>query len=126
MPFRHTVFLVFALMAIADVGVAGEAVIQDPAVPAAERPAESKPAPAARPAGKGKPPPELYFAPPPVPEFMLKKPEKPLTLEEMKRQADAAAEKEKARRAREASAKGSPAPGANAGSANEAPAQPKM
>ena len=37
------------------------------------------------------------FAPPPVPSFMLKKPEKPLTLEEMQRQAD-----EAARRARPA------------------------
>ncbi|MBI4986633.1 MAG: hypothetical protein HZC24_15150 [Rhodocyclales bacterium] len=31
------------------------------------------------------------FAPPPVPAFMLKRPEKPLTLEEMRRQADEAA-----------------------------------
>jgi hypothetical protein len=31
------------------------------------------------------------FAPPPVPGFMLKKPEKPLSLEEMQRQADEAA-----------------------------------
>ncbi len=36
------------------------------------------------------------FSPPPVPEFMLRKPDKPLTLEEMQRQAD-----EAARRARD-------------------------
>lgn len=35
------------------------------------------------------PPPD--FSPPPVPEFMLKKPVRPLTLEEMQRQADEAA-----------------------------------
>jgi hypothetical protein len=34
---------------------------------------------------------ELDFSPPPVPAFMLRKPEKPLTLEEMKAQADEAA-----------------------------------
>ena len=34
---------------------------------------------------------EPDFSPPPVPEFMLRQPEKPLTLEEMRQQADEAA-----------------------------------
>lgn len=111
-------------MALADVGNAAETVKQDPAVPAAERPSEAKPAPAAAPTPKGKPLGDLVFEPPPVPDFMLKKPAKPLTLEEMKRQADEAAEK--SRRAQEAGKAGSPAAGANAGPAREAPAQPSM
>lgn len=45
------------------------------------------------------------FSPPPVPEFMLRKPAKPLTLEEMQRQADEAAERAR----RDA---GTPPPGA--------------
>jgi hypothetical protein len=40
--------------------------------------------------------PQLDFSPPPVPEFMLRKPDHPLTLEEMKAQADAAAERARA------------------------------
>ena len=47
------------------------------------------------------------FEPPPVPEFMLRKPAQPLTQEEMRRQADQASER--ARRAR-AAAKPAPAP----------------
>ncbi|MHB8165184.1 MAG: hypothetical protein ACYDDT_00155 [Sulfuricella sp.] len=39
------------------------------------------------------------FSPPPVPEFMLHKSAKPLTVEEMKKQADQAAEKAKAEKA---------------------------
>ncbi len=39
----------------------------------------------------GAPTPGDDFSPPPVPEFMLRKPERPLTLEEMQRQADEAA-----------------------------------
>lgn len=124
MHIRSIASLLVVWMAIADVGHAAEAVKQDPAVPAAERPSEARPAPAAAPAQKGKPPGELVFEPPPVPDFMLKKPAKPLTLEEMKRQADEAAER--SRRAREARQAGSPAPGANSGTAGEAPAQPKM
>ena len=38
------------------------------------------------------------FSPPPVPEFMLRKPEKPLTLEEMQKQADEAARRARAER----------------------------
>lgn len=34
---------------------------------------------------------EPDFSPPPVPEFMLRKPAQPLTLEQMKQQADEAA-----------------------------------
>ena len=48
------------------------------------------PSPGARPA------PEVDFSPPPVPEFMLRRQDKPLSLEEMQKQAD-----EAARRARE-------------------------
>lgn len=38
------------------------------------------------------------FSPPPVPEFMLRQPEKPLTLEEMQQQADEAARKARPRK----------------------------
>jgi hypothetical protein len=38
------------------------------------------------------------FSPPPVPEFMLRRPEKPLTLEEMQKQADEAARRARAER----------------------------
>ena len=48
-----------------------------------------------------------YFEPPPMPEFMLRKPERPLSVEEMQRQADEAAQK--ARRSR-GTASGSPPP----------------
>ena len=40
--------------------------------------------------------PQPDFSPPPVPEFMLRKPAKPLTLEEMKKQADEAAQRARA------------------------------
>ena len=80
-------------------GVERETDAGQPAKPAAQTP---------------KPPPtELRFEPPPVPEFMLKKPEKPLTLEEMKRQADEAAERARCARAAEAMAPPSPAAGAD-------------
>lgn len=49
-------------------------------------------------------PAEPDFSPPPVPGFMLRKPEKPLTLEEMRRQADEAAARVRARREPQASA----------------------
>ena len=39
---------------------------------------------------------KLDFSPPPVPGFMLHKPDKPLTLEEMKAQADEASGKARA------------------------------
>jgi hypothetical protein len=60
--------------------------------------------------GSGKPAPAASappqtFEPPPVPQFMLRKPERPLTQEEMQRQAD-----EAAARARRASAPQTPAP----------------
>ena len=42
---------------------------------------------------------ELDFSPPPVPGFMLHKPDKPLTLEEMKAQADEASRKARAEKA---------------------------
>ena len=38
------------------------------------------------------------FSPPPVPEFMLRKPARPLTLEEMQKQADEAARRARAER----------------------------
>ena len=75
----------------------------------------AKPAPQAT-----KPVTELRFEPPPVPDFMLKKPEKPLTVEEMQRQADEASER--ARRARAAADAAPPSPGPEAGARkNEAP-----
>ena len=52
---------------------------------------------AAKPAAKATPMTE--FATPPVPDFMLRKPSQPLTVEEMQRQANEASEK--ARRERE-------------------------
>ncbi len=42
--------------------------------------------------------PQPDFSPPPVPEFMLRKPAKPLTLEEMQKQADEAARRARAER----------------------------
>jgi hypothetical protein len=102
MHFRNIVLLLTGWMAIADAVIAAEAVTQNPAVPAAAQPAAAKPVPAAAPEAKGKPPGEMLFAPPPVPDFMLKKPEKPLTLLEQQKQADEAAERERARSAREA------------------------
>ena len=52
--------------------------------------------PAPQQAGQNAPQPD--FSPPPVPEFMLRKPEKPLTLEEMQKQADEAAKRARAER----------------------------
>lgn len=57
------------------------------------------------------------FEPPPVPQFMLHKPPTPLSLEEMKSQADEAAAR--AKRAREQAMKASP----KAGSASAAQAK---
>ena len=54
------------------------------------------------------------FSPPPVPEFMLRKPAKPLTLEEMQKQAD-----EAARRARAVRDKNTPPPSTPAKAGNE-------
>ena len=48
------------------------------------------PAPVAPPAAAV---PEVYFAPPPVPSFMLQKPARPLTIEEMQQQADEASQR---------------------------------
>ncbi len=42
------------------------------------------------------------FSPPPVPEFMLRKPAQPLTLEQMQEQADEAARRARAERDRQA------------------------
>lgn len=68
---------------------------------------------------------EFKFEPPPVPGFMLRKPEKPLTMEEMKRQADEAAEKEKARRAREGGTTGAPTTSSGAEPPVQNPEKPK-
>lgn len=56
-------------------------------------PASAKPA-------QGAPQPD--FSPPPVPEFMLRKPAHPLSLEEMQRQAEEAASRARAERDRRA------------------------
>ena len=57
-------------------------------------------------APKSDAPPMREFEPPPVPEFMLRKSTQPLTIEEMRRQADEASER--ARRARSPTSKPSP------------------
>lgn len=57
------------------------------------------------------------FSPPPVPAFMLNKPQRPLTLEEMQRQADAAAQRARAERV----PVGTPTPDAGAPARIEAP-----
>jgi hypothetical protein len=62
------------------------------------------------------------FETPPMPGFMLRKPEKPLTIEEMKQQADEAAEK--ARKARAAESKSSPGPGAGTPTPDTGPSLP--
>ena len=49
------------------------------------------------------------FSPPPVPEFMLRKPAKPLTLEEMQKQADEAARRARAESEKRAPPEKSPA-----------------
>lgn len=59
-----------------------------PALPAADPP---------QPAQKATSP-QPDFSPPPVPEFMLRRPEKPITLEEMQKQADEAARRARAER----------------------------
>jgi hypothetical protein len=124
MPARNIVYLLIAWMAVSDAVGAAEAVKEDPAVPAAERPAEAKPAPAATPAPKEKPPGAPLFERPPVPEFMLKKPAKPLTLEEMQKQADEAAAR--TRRAREAREAASPAQDPKTDSTGARPEPPRM
>ena len=48
------------------------------------------------------------FSPPPVPGFMLRKPDKPLTLEEMQQQADEASRRARAERDKHASPQKSP------------------
>ena len=75
--------LVAAGIAFAGVCGAAESPKQEPLPPAAEQSADAAKTPAAAPPQKGKPPKDLIFQPPPVPGFMLKKPEKPLTMEEM-------------------------------------------
>ena len=62
-----------------------------PSPPVVQAPAAPKP---------GESPVPREFEPPPVPEFMLRKPAQPLTQEEMRRQADEASAR--ARRARAA------------------------
>lgn len=63
------------------------------------------------------------FSPPPVPEFMLRKPARPLTLEEMQSQADEAARRARAQsEKRPLPGKVPPLPGADGErSAKEAP-----
>lgn len=63
--------------------------------------------PVPRQAGQGAPQPD--FSPPPVPEFMLRKPAKPLTLEEMQKQADEAARRARAESDKRAPPQKSPA-----------------
>ena len=93
----------------AETGQPGKPAAQPPTPPAKELKFDTPPVPGRPAAQSPKPPAKEYkFEPPPVPGFMLRKPEKPLTIEEMKRQADEAAEKEKARRAREAGSTGAP------------------
>ena len=58
-------------------------------------------------AGQGAPQPD--FSPPPVPEFMLRKLSKPLTLEEMQKQADEAARRARAESDQRAPPQKSPA-----------------
>ena len=139
--------LLAACVAFGGLGYAAESVKPEPSAPALERDAETgqpgKPAAQApkspaselkfatppvpgKPAAQSPKPPakELKFDTPPVPGFMLRKPEKPLTVEEMKRQADEAAEKEKARRARAASGAGSTPSGSDADSAANSSKQP--
>jgi len=55
--------------------------------------------------------PQPDFSPPPVPEFMLRKPAKPLTLEEMQKQADEAARHARAERDKNAPTGKSPTKG---------------
>jgi len=101
--------LLAACVAFSGLGYAAESDKPMPSAPVLERDAETgQPGKPAAQAPKS-PASELKFDTPPVPGFMLRKPEKPLTVEEMKRQADEAAEKEKARRAREAGNTGAPA-----------------
>jgi len=116
--------LLAACVAFGGLGYAAESVKPIPSAPAVERDAEA--GQPGKPAAQSPKPPakELKFDTPPVPGFMLRKPEKPLTIEEMKRQADEAAEKEKARRARAASGVGSTTPGADAESAGNSSKQP--
>ena len=62
------------------------------ALPALEAAGQATDPPAGTaPQGTGARPEGRVFQPPPVPEFMLRRPERPLTREEMQRQADEAA-----------------------------------
>src|SRR5262245_45604966 len=89
---------------------AAEVMKQDSTV-TGQPPVEAKPASPAASGSQGKPPPNVVFETPPVPEFMIKKPAKPLTIEEMQKQADEASER--ARRSRAAA--GAPVPAATDG-----------
>ena len=114
-PFLMRMFdklLLAAFVAFGGLGYAAESVKPTPSAPAVERDAET--GQPGKPAAQSPKPPatELRFETPPVPGFMLRKPEKPLTVEEMKRQADEAAEK--ARRTREAGSTGAPTPSSGA------------
>ena len=102
-----------ACVLVAVSGYAAEADKPSPS-PAASVERESGAGQPAKPAPQAtKPVTELRFEPPPMPDFMLKKPEKPLTVEEMQRQADEASER--ARRARVAAGAAPPSPGPEAG-----------
>ena len=120
---RFEILLLAAGVALAGWCHAAETATPPASTPAAER--DAGVGQAGKPAAQATkvPATELKFETPPVPDFMLKKPEKALTIEEMKRQADEAAER--SRRAREQGQASSPAPGTNAGPAGEAQAQPK-
>jgi hypothetical protein len=107
-----SVAMLAACIAFPVMGYAADTVPPAPSSPAVKPAAEadqfgSPPAPAKPPVQNPGVP---VFETPPMPGFMLRKPEKPLTIEEMKQQADEAAEK--SRRARAADGKGGPVPGA--------------
>ena len=109
----------------AETGQPGKPAAQTPKPPVKDLTFDTPPVPGKPAAQSPKPPAkDLKFDPPPVPGFMLRKPEKPLTIEEMKQQADEAAEKEKARRARAAGDAGSTTSGADAESAGDFSKQP--
>lgn len=85
------IFAACLLASLLPIGLAHAAGDASRSLLVAQSPAAPKP---------GESPVTREFEPPPVPEFMLRKPAQPLTQEEMRRQADEASER--ARRARAA------------------------
>lgn len=94
---------------------AAESVKPDP------QPAAGNAAQAGKPAN-----PPMEFETPPVPDFMLKKPDKPLSVEEMKRQAEEAAERARRAKAANAAKAGAASPPPETGGKAGAPSQPGM